>query len=115
MFDFSLAEMEPSVNNCSDGDVRLIGGSNEFEGTIEVCFNRVWGSVCGHYFSYPDYSDEGSASSFSIYSNVEEGQVVCGYLGYQRLGLLIISCTVTTSYQFLCSPRINHLFHFPIW
>ena len=35
-----------STLNCTYGDVRLIGGSIEYEGRLEVCINGVWGTVC---------------------------------------------------------------------
>ena len=72
---FSL-EYEFNNTNCSDGDVRLIGGLNKYEGTVEVCLNHVWGSVC-------------RSTSYYNYWGLQEGQVVCGQLGYQRLGLLV--------------------------
>ena len=26
-------------SNCSDGDIRLMGGENELEGRVEICYN----------------------------------------------------------------------------
>ena len=55
-------------SNCTDGDIQLVGGSNKYEGRIEICVNQAWGTVC----------------SYSHNNNV--GKVVCGQIGAQTLG-----------------------------
>ena len=40
--------------NCTYGDVRLVGGSNQYEGRVEVCINEQWGTVCGDGWSSVD-------------------------------------------------------------
>ncbi len=39
---------------CTNGDLRLIGGSSSFEGRVEMCWNNEWGTVCDDLWTAPD-------------------------------------------------------------
>ena len=51
MFMPCFLDMDTPYANCSDGDVRLSGGSSSNQGLLEVCINHAWGTVCNNRFS----------------------------------------------------------------
>ena len=68
-------------SNCSDGDVRLVDGSVDYEGRVEVCINRVWGTVCSTTYRY-NYANW----------DLNDAKVVCRQLGHQELGTVFCAC-----------------------
>ena len=64
---FSLANTTKYVN-CTDGDIRLVGGQTTNEGNVQICYSNVWGSVCDDYW------------------DTKDSNVVCRQLGLQPYG-----------------------------
>ena len=40
--------------NCTDGSIRLYGGSSAMDGILHVCANGAWGTVCSGYWDNQD-------------------------------------------------------------
>ena len=55
-----------TVNDCTDGDFRLVDGSNALEGRVEVCRGTVWGTITDDFWG------------------IQEARVLCGQLGPYR-------------------------------
>lgn len=54
---------------CQEGEIRLTGGNTHTEGTIEICYNSLWGMI--------------AASGW----NDIDSAVVCKQLGYSTQGI----------------------------
>ena len=60
-------------SGCQQGDIRLVGGSTQYEGRIEFCNNNQWGTVCD-----------------DLYDR-REATVVCRQLGFSYSGTWLSS------------------------
>ena len=67
---------------CNYGDVRLVGGSNQYEGRVEVCVNDQWGTVCDDLWDSTDAT------------------VVCKQLGYAYTAGVVIKKDISCSFTY---------------
>ena len=63
------------LESCYNGEIRLRGGFDVYQGRVEICYNGVWGTVC----------DDGVGWQNGSRVNA---QVICKQLGLQSQGKL---------------------------
>ena len=73
---------------CPSGDIRLVGGSVEDEGRVELCYNNAWGTIC----------DDGF--------DANDANVICRQLGYPDHGT-----NVTHPAASCVSYHVYHTYH----
>ena len=64
----SLTHTYTNSVNCTNGEIRLVDGPSPNQGRVEMCWNRVWGTITSNGWSGVD------------------AQVVCRELGYSAIG-----------------------------
>ena len=64
---------------CSDGNIRLEGGTLEEEGRVEICMNEAWGTVCNHSFTSADVNVVCKQLGYSRYSEFTVRYIVHGF------------------------------------
>ena len=76
-----MAYIHTGVRNCTHGSTQLVHGSTAREGTVEICVDGIWGSIC----------DNGWDS--------RDAQVVCHQLGFVIFGM----------YTYYINAHLQHL------
>ena len=73
-----LTENTLQSSGCSHGDIRLVNGETVYEGRVELCINKVWGTVCS----------TNSTNFWSAYKwTNKDTNVVCRQLQHMGLGM----------------------------
>ena len=80
---------------CEYGELRLVGGSSDKEGRVEICVGGVWGTICDDNYDRTDAA------------------VICRQLGFgdegnTRLeGCLLVEVTFSAMYALVLMPTIS--------
>ena len=95
-----MTESTLRSSGCSHGDIHLVNGETVYEGRVEICINKVWGTVCS----------TNSTNFWSAYKwTSKDTNVVCRQLQHMGLGM-----KYKNNHFFCCLPSlifIQLLFH----
>lgn len=89
--------------DCTDGDVRLANGRTEYEGRVEVCINRAWGTVCTEHHERWWWWRERHRYRYEW--STQNSNTVCKQLGHMRIGKM----SVCLRMFYITQQRFNSL------
>ena len=74
----------PTVPECENGEIRLVGGGTNSTGRLEVCINGIWGKVC----------------NALGYWGTDNARVVCRQLGFSEDGEIPVTAVTIEVHLF---------------
>lgn len=92
---------------CVTGELRLIGGTQPYEGRVEVCRNNVWGTVCDDNFDQMDATVVCRQAGYSIFGAVPRLAAFFGP-GRGQIFLDDVNCNGTESRLVDCMYPSTH-------
>ena len=102
----SILHFVATVQNCTDWDIRLVGGSSPSQGRVEVCYMKQWGTICGYSGRVPTLAN-----------------VICRQLGYSYYNPVLSYFGGGSGGIFLYTPtlfctgnetRLQNCYHTPL-
>ena len=69
--------LDPTLNDCIEGEIRLANNSAENKGRVEICVDGFWGTMCPN-------------NSFTLNANI-----ICKQLGFSEYGNSILYNVMT--------------------
>ena len=61
------------LDDCEDGEIKLVGGTDTTQGILNICHQKIWGTVCNHNWD----------------SDID-AIVACRQLGFRESGTLLL-------------------------
>ena len=114
-----------NISECRSGSIRLVGGNNTNQGTVEFCIGDSWNTICGYPWDWNETNslvlcNQLGLKNSSMYVNIIASfQNICFVSGattyfYSYFGQgsgftlqLQAACTGTESSVFQCPPKAS--------
>uniref|UniRef100_A0A1X7ULL6 Deleted in malignant brain tumors 1 protein n=1 Tax=Amphimedon queenslandica TaxID=400682 RepID=A0A1X7ULL6_AMPQE len=100
-------------SNCTDGQIKLVGGATEYEGTVHMCLNNAWGTVCDRYgFGYEEaqtvcnalgHTTPDAVVYHSAHFGVGSGPILLSYIRCSSPQLSLLHCNQNPEYNKQCT------------
>ena len=90
-----------------NGDIRLVDGSTQYEGRVEVCVNNAWGTVCDDFWDNTDASVVCRQAGFSDQNATARSFAFFGQ-GTDPIVLDDVRCTGNESRLIDCPYTATH-------